>query len=143
MDRNTVERLWLRPAPGAAPVEVDALELTTGEGIVGDHTRGGMRHITLLWLDDWNAAASEVGVEVDPVGRRANVLLSGGTAARFLDRELMLGTARLRVRGVTAPCPVMDLAAPGMMRALKPEARSGVWARVLEGGMIRRGDILF
>ena len=36
----------------------------------------------------------------------------------------------------------MDQAAEGMMEALKPNARGGIWVRVLEQGRIRVDDTL-
>jgi MOSC domain-containing protein YiiM len=135
-------KLWYRPVPGGPMVESDRLDLETGKGIVGDHTFGRMRHVTLVFADDWNAASAELAREVDPAGRRANVLLSGGDGQRFVGRTIRLETIRLAIKGLTAPCPVMDKAAPGMMVALRRSGRAGVWGRVLSGGTLVRGDAL-
>ena len=81
-----VLRLWTRAASRAPTQDCEALELTTGQGVVGDHTFGSKRHVTVIFEDDWRAATAALGQEVDPSARRANVLLSG--AAPYLKREL-------------------------------------------------------
>lgn len=139
---HRVMRLWIRPEEGGAMREVQALSLLEGKGVSGDHTLGRMRHVTLLFERDWQAAAAEVGARVDPEGRRANVLLSGGGALVLIGARVRLGTAEIQVMGETRPCPVMDRAHPGMMTALKPEGRAGVWGRVVRSGEVRLGDAL-
>lgn len=137
---HRVLRLWVRPKTDAPLAVQESLEAVEGQGIRGDHAFGRMRHVTLLCEDDWNAAASELGLAVDPAGRRANVLLSGGGAAELIGKTVRIGGALVEVRGEVAPCPVMEKAAPGMQKALEPGVRAGVWGRIREGGVIRPGD---
>ena len=120
----------------------DALELEAGKGIVGDHTFGRMRHVTIVFEDDWAAAAAVLGKPVDPAGRRANVLVSGGQGARLVGQTIRLGATRIEIKGITEPCPVMEQAAVGMRDALKPDGRAGVWGRILEGGRVAVSDVL-
>jgi MOSC domain-containing protein YiiM len=120
----------------------DALVAVAGSGIAGDHTQGRLRHVTLVFEDDWNAAAATLGLAVDPAGRRANVLLSGSGGGELVGRRVRIGDVVVDVKGVTAPCPVMEKAAPGMMAALRPDARAGVWGRIVTGGTLRPGDAL-
>jgi MOSC domain-containing protein YiiM len=137
---HRVLRLWVRPAQDAPLVARDSLEAVAGEGVRGDHAFGRMRHVTILCEDDWNAAAAEIGAAPDASGRRANVLLSGAGARDLLGKTLRIGPVLVEVKGETAPCPVMERAAPGMQKALEPGVRAGVWARIVEGGVIRPGD---
>lgn len=139
---HLILQLWIRRAPGGPMEPVDSLELETGRGIVGDHTHGSSRHVTIIFEDDWKRAADELKKDVDPVGRRANVLVSGGDGLRLLQSHVRLGETLLEVKSVTAPCPIMDEFEPGLMEALKPEGRGGVWCRIKEGGRIRQGDAL-
>ena len=120
----------------------NALDAVAGSGIAGDHTHGRLRHVTLVFEDDWNAAAATLGLAVDPAGRRANVLLSGGGGRGLVGRRVRIGKVVVDVKGITSPCPVMDKAAPGMMAALRPEGRAGVWGRIVTGGTLRPGDAL-
>jgi MOSC domain-containing protein YiiM len=137
---HTVRALWVRPVE-AGPLEPRSeLQLVAGQGIEGDHSLGRLRHVTFVFAGDWDAAAREIGRPVDPVGRRANVLVSGGRGRRYLGARIRIGQALVEIRGVTAPCPVMERAAPGMQAALRPEGRSGIWGRVLESGRVRCGD---
>jgi MOSC domain-containing protein YiiM len=141
-DPHRVLGLWLRPTPGAPVVPAQTIEAVSGSGLTGDHTFGRMRHVTIVFEDDWRAAAATLGREVDPAGRRANVLVSGGGGARFVGTTIRIGDVAIEVKGVTEPCPVMDEAAPGMQAALKPGGLAGVWGRVVRGGAIGPGDEL-
>lgn len=137
---HIVQRLWLRRREGAPLEPQTELQLETGRGITGDHTFGRLRHVTIVFQADWDAAAAELGRAVDPIGRRANVLVSGGAGARFVGRNVRLGSAIVEIKGITRPCPVMERAAPGLEQALRPDGRSGIWGRVVEGGVLRPGD---
>lgn len=139
---HEILRCWLRPKEAGPMSESETLTLVADQGIEGDHTFGRMRHVTLIFEDAWKAAASEIGMEVDPSGRRANVLVKGVGGLEWVGRKARLGEALLHIRGETKPCPVMEKAAVGMQKALAPDGRAGVWARVIEGGVIRRGDLL-
>src|SRR5512138_1669465 len=120
----------------------ESLRAVAGSGVEGDHTFGRLRHVTLVFEDDWNEAAASLGITVDPVGRRANVLLSGGGGRGLVGRIVRLGQTTIEVKGITSPCPVMDRAARGMKEALAPNGRAGVWGRFRAGGAIRPGDEL-
>lgn len=139
---HEVLRLWLRPVEGAPLVEVPALDLVADAGIVGDHAFGRMRHVTFVFVEDWRVAEQALGRAVDPLARRANVLLSGGGGGGLIGRRVRFGTAVVRIRAITAPCPVMDRAAAGLKDALRGAARAGVWGRVETGGRVVVGDAL-
>lgn len=142
MDEHRVLRTWVRREKGAVPEERPDLTLITDEGVEHDHKRGGRRHVTLVFEDDWNAATAELGRDVDPAGRRANVLLSGGGGGRLIGTTVRLGAATLQIVGETKPCDIMNQAAPGLEEALRPDVRAGVWGVVTEGGPVRPGDVL-
>ena len=140
--RHSVLRMWVRPEQDAPVVELNELHLVAAQGVRGDHAMGRMRHVTIIFEDDWRAAERDLGVTVDPSARRANVLVSGGGGARFVGQTIRLGGAVVEVKGITAPCPIMEKGAKGLEAALKPDGRSGVWGRLLEGATLRRGDEL-
>jgi MOSC domain-containing protein YiiM len=142
-DQRRVLRVWLRSEPGGAMLARDSLEAVADAGLVGDHTYGRLRHVTIVFEDDWRAAAATLGLrDLDPAGRRANVLVSGRGDAALVGSTIRVGAVSVAVKGVTAPCPQMDRAAPGMKDALEPDGRGGVWGRVVTGGTIRPGDAL-
>lgn len=139
---HRILRLFVRPARRETPEERDALTLVAGRGVEGDHGAGGRRPITILFAGDWSAALTDLGDEVDPIARRANVLVSGAGAGSFVGRTIRLGEAEIEVKGVVAPCARMDEARDGLRAALEPDSRGGVWGEILRGGVITPGDSL-
>lgn len=138
-----ITKLYVRPVEGAVPVACDRVELHAGSGVENDHTYGGKRHVTLVFEEDWEVAARTVGAPgLDPIGRRANVILSGSQGNSLVGSRVRLGGALLEIRGITHPCSVMNEAHPGMKEALAPEGRAGVWGVVLAGASIAIGDPL-
>ncbi len=143
MTTHRVLKLWYRSKEGGPLAAVDSLELLPGEGIAKDHTRGSMRHVTFVFEDDWKIAAEKVGVpDLDPVGRRANVLLSGGGGEAWLKEWIRFGDTLLEIKGVVAPCPVMDEYHQGLKDALEPPVLAGIWGRVHVGGKLEVGQML-
>jgi MOSC domain-containing protein YiiM len=136
----TVGRLWVKPAHRGPMREVDELDLVVGHGIEGNADASGRRQVTVIARDRWNRACAELGTEVDPVLRRANVLLDGIDLARSRGRTLLIGGARLRIGGETRPCRLMDDFHPGLRRALDVDWGGGAFAEVVVGGAIHVGD---
>ncbi len=141
-NEHRILRLWIRPVKGGPVEEQDSLELQEGEGTVGDHSFGGKRHVTVVFQEDWNDATKELGKDVDPSGRRANILVSGGNGRDWIGKRVNLGPVELEIHGETRPCPIMEKAAVGLQEALKPDVRAGVWGRVLKSGTLSKGDKL-
>lgn len=139
---HRVLRLWVRPKQDAPLEERAELTIETGRGVVGDHALGRLRHVTIVFEDDFRAATRELGRDVDPSARRANVLVTGGGGKDYVGRTIRLGAAVVEVKGIVAPCDVMDRAAQGLKDALAPDGRAGVWGRVVEGAVVRPGDSL-
>lgn len=139
---HDVKKVWIREEKRGPVLGRDALELITGEGVVGDHKRGAKRHVTIVFEDDWAAAVAELGRPVDPSARRANVLVSGGGGRELVGRRVRLGGAELEIRGIVEPCHRMDEAADGLQAALRPDGRAGIWGVVLSGGSVAPGDSL-
>ena len=110
--------------------------------------------VSFINLATLRAVETAVGRTLDPLRFRANVYFSGLPAwAEFewLDRELLLGGARLSVFGRTRRCPAtqVDLATaerdcdvPRLLRQHFGHADLGVHAEVLEGGRVAVGDAL-
>jgi len=139
---HRVLALQVRPAMDAPTEPRAELTLVAGKGTEGDHSFAGRRHVTILFEDDWKAALLAHGRDVPWTARRANVFVTGGDGARWVGRTLRLGAAQVEIKGLVAPCPVMDKASDGLQAALKPDGRAGIWGRVIEGGVVTVGSVL-
>lgn len=136
----SIAAIFLRPSARTPVRRVDRAEALAGTGLRGDHAGGGNRQITVLDLDAWRAACEALGRELDPSLRRANVVIDGLSLAGLRGRRLRLGTVELELVGETAPCKLLDDAVPGLMQALRPDGRGGLYGRIESGGTIAVGD---
>jgi|SRR5712691_2646236 len=132
--------IWIKRAHRGPMDRVPEAELVAGRGLRGSADQGGKRHITVITEESWDDAQEELGVEVDPSARRANVLLRGIDLESSRGQLLRLGECVVRVYGETRPCHLMDEAQEGLRNALKPNWRGGVFGEIVEGGTIRVGD---
>src|SRR5688572_12994990 len=114
--------------------------LIAGQGMEGSVGRSRRRQVTLLAREAWESATAELGRDPGPGSRRANFLISGIDLADTRGRVLVVGSTRIEIGGELTPCERMDEAAAGLRAALSRDWRGGVFARVLEGGIVRVGD---
>lgn len=129
--------------------EIGAGLITTEAGLIGDHkgAKFKTRQITVLSLEQWREALAALAaasrgrpIELAWTARRANLLVEGVDLPRARGGILRIGPVKLEVTYPTQPCKRMDEAYPGLLKALHPDWRGGVTARVLEGGEIGIGD---
>jgi MOSC domain-containing protein YiiM len=139
---HEVLKLWIRAVPRGEMIERDSLLLEKDLGVVGDYCHGRKRHVTIVFQDDWRQAERQLGRPVDPAKRRANILVGGGAGLDYCGRTVRIGECLIEIQGETRPCARMEDAAGGLMTALQPDGRAGIWGRVLRGGAIRLGDVL-
>lgn len=132
--------LFVYPQEGGPAVARAEVLLRPGGGLDGDQPRSPRRAVTVLALEKWREALAEVGAELPPEARRANVVVEGVALPERVGARLRLGAAEIEVLGEVTPCHVMEAAHPGLRNALTPGWRGGVHGRVLRGGAIRLGD---
>ena len=87
---------------------------------------------------------NQVGGNLGPGARRANLVLSNVNLENTRGRVLCIGTSRLRIAGETRPCEQMEQAAPGLQQAMSERWGGGVFAEVLDcrhGRCWRRGEL--
>lgn len=125
--------------------ELSSGVITKDLGLLGDFkgAKHKTRQITILALEDWRVALSDLGRtdrEFPWLVRRANLLVENIRLPRAKGAVLSIGAARLEVTGQTYPCKRMDEALPGLLKALSPEWRGGVTCRVIEGGELAVDD---
>ncbi|MEM9406206.1 MAG: sulfurase, partial [Acidobacteriota bacterium] len=94
-DSAIIEALWVKRAHRGVLDAHTAVDLVEGAGVAESADRGGKRQVTVLSAEAWEAACREIGRELDPVLRRANVLVRGMDFEATRGQVLQLGTARL------------------------------------------------
>ena len=134
-----LEAIWIKRGKLAPMDRVDRAEVVAGRGLVGNANQGGKRQITLLSADSWSEAVEELGRDLDPASRRANLLIRGLELIGCRHRVLCIGEIRIRIHGETRPCDLMDRQAPGLQAALASDWRGGVYGEALASGLIEVG----
>lgn len=137
-----VAAIYLYPERGSKAVEVTSVEANPEKGLKGDQNRSVRRQVTVISLEAWEKAIAELGVELPPSTRRANILVSGIDLAATIGKQLEIGEVVLQINGETTPCQLMNEFKPGLQAALTPEVRAGVFGSILRGGWVSVGDVV-
>ena len=110
------------------------------KGLVGNANRGGRRQVTIISRERWAELMRDLGVDLPPSARRANLMISGLDLQDSRGRILRVGTTRLLINGETRPCEQMEAAHAGLQALMRDRWGGGVFAEVVDGGDIRVGD---
>ena len=132
--------IWIKRGKLAPMDQVECVRVVAGKGLEGNANQGGKRQITLLSKEAWELAVGELGVDLDPARRRANLLVGGLDLKASAGRILEIGSIQIQVYGETRPCELMDREHEGLQAVLRPEWRGGVFGEPLDSGSIRVGD---
>jgi MOSC domain-containing protein YiiM len=118
--------------PMAELVEVLAVADSGFEGCT--HARPGRnRQVLLVNSETLDATDLRPGII------RENITTHGlNVSSLGLGQQLRIGEIRLDVSEVCTPCNQMEKIRPGLQKELR--GRRGMLCRVIEGGIIRRGD---
>ena len=152
-----LDRIVLRPARRVQAVSVAAAMALEGRGLQGDRSAlrsggsrdGGKRQVTLIQAEHLSVIAALAAVaEVDPLGLRRNLVVSGLNllAARslFKDQPLRLRIGAevvLELSGPCEPCSRMEeLLGAGGYNAVR--GHGGLTARVVSGGTLQVNDVV-
>ena len=135
-----LEAIWIKRFRRGPMDFRDSARAVAGRGLEGNANQGGKRQVTILDADRWDEMTSELGEEVEPRLRRANLFVRGVDLRHSRGRVLRVGACQIKVYGETRPCHLMDEAYPGLRRALDPDWRGGAFGEILNGAEITVGD---
>jgi len=140
MSTGEVVGIWVKRFHRGPMDSVVQAELVAGQGIVGNADQRGRRQVTLIEEEIWQAMMAELGDDLPPSTRRANLLLRGVALAESRGRVLRIGPCRIRIYNETKPCERMEEALTGLRQAMYPDWRGGAYGEVLVGGSLAVGD---
>ncbi len=119
---------------------VDEAAAVEGRGLEGGADFGRDRQVTVIEREVFDRLKGELDDSVDPVMRRANLLVSGIRLEGTRGRTLSVGDLRIHIQGETRPCGRMDEACEGLMDALDPHWGGGAHGSVVNDANIAVGD---
>jgi MOSC domain-containing protein YiiM len=151
--RGEVVAIHLTAHAGAAMRSVERAAAVVGAGLVGDRyaTRegtysqvpspGGGREVTLFEAEVLDALKREHQIELAPAEHRRNITTRGLDLHGLIGQRFRIGDVLLE--GVRECTPCAYLQQHTGKAVLQPlVGRGGLRANVLEGGMLRRGDVV-
>ena len=119
---------------------VDEAVAIEGRGLEGGADFDRERHVTVIEQEVFDRLAAEFDDAVEPVMRRANLMVSGIRLEDTRGRTLAVGDLRILISGETRPCGRMDEACQGLRAALASHWGGGVHGSVMNDATITRGD---
>jgi len=135
-----LDAIWLKRAHRGVMDEVHEATAVAGKGLEGNVDRSRRRQVTIIEREAFDAMRKELGADVPASSRRANLMVRGVALKDTRGRVLRIGGVRFLIGGETTPCERMDEAHPGLRAAMRPEWRGGVFAQVLDDGVLTVGD---
>jgi MOSC domain-containing protein YiiM len=130
-----VQNLFRAPKKRLPMEELSEVRAVDDAGFEGcAHARpGGKRQVLLVDRETLEAMDLRPGII------RENITTDGlNVNSLQIGQLLRVGEARLEVSAICTPCDQMEIIRPGLQKELW--GRRGMLCRVLEGGVIRRGD---
>ena len=135
-----LEAIWIKRAHRGKMDEVANARVIAGQGLEGNVDRSRRRQITIIEREMWDTFMKQLDADISPSGRRANLMVSGVRLTETRGRRLRVGPVRFAIGGETTPCERMDEALPGLRAAMQPNWGGGVFAQVVDDGVIAVGD---
>jgi MOSC domain-containing protein YiiM len=118
--------------------ELEEVRVITNVGLEGcGHARpgGGPRQVLLVDRETLEAMDLRPGIV------RENITTAGIDVNSLAQHQVLrIGEVRLQVSEICHPCDQLEKIRPGLRREMR--GRRGMLCRVLQGGIIRRGDTI-
>lgn len=133
--------IGIRPQRRSQPVEVDKVEALEDVGLAGDHyaSKGGSRQVTLIQGEHLDVVGSFLNKTINPGLTRRNIVVRGINLLSLKGKAFAIGDVLLLYTGECHPCSRMEEnLGQGGYNAMR--GHGGITARILRGGVIRRGD---
>ena len=133
-----VSHIFRAPKKRLPMEELKEARVITDVGLEGcSHARpgGGPRQVLLVDRETLEAMDLQPGVIRENI--TTEEMDVNGLAT---EQEVRIGEVRLQVSEICHPCDQLEKIRPGLRREMR--GRRGRLCRVLEGGMIRRGDTI-
>src|SRR5215213_10993419 len=109
-----VVAIWIKRFKHGPMDPVETAEAIEGRGLETNANQGGKRQVTIIDQVRWREAQDELGIDVDPRKRRANLMLRGVDLEKTNGRLLRIGDCVVRIYGETRPCHQMEEAQRGL-----------------------------
>ncbi|MEM1120614.1 MAG: MOSC domain-containing protein [Bacteroidota bacterium] len=139
-----VEWIGIRSKRRADLTEVASAEITIEDGLVDDHysKKQGKRQITLIQAEHLRAVAGllQKTEPISPFLTRRNIVVSGLNLNALKDQRFKIGEhIILQGTGYCHPCSRMEEnLGKGGYNAMR--GHGGITTRVIQGGIIKKGD---
>ena len=126
-------------------ITTEGASVTQKTGVENDiFGRPGKRQVTVMSIQQWQQACNEVDKNLPWFTRRANLLVDGiSFSAQDQGKQIVIGELILEITGETDPCKKMEIAYPGLEKALLPDWRGGVTCHVLNDASIAINDLVY
>ena len=140
MKKGRLQKIWIKRMKRGPMDAVESARIVSGHGLIGNANQGGRRQITLIEAEVWRHLMEQLGADLSPSTRRANLLIQNFELSGSRGRILRVGDCRIRIYGETKPCERMDEALMGLKDAMYGDWRGGAFGEALDDGEIRCGD---
>jgi len=138
--RGELAAIWIKRFKRGPMDPVDHASLVTARGIVGNANQGGRRQVTIIEEEVWRMLIGQLGSDLPPSSRRANLMVRGVELKNSRGRVLTVGAVQIRIFNETKPCERMDEALPGLKDLMYGDWRGGAFGEVVNDGEIHVGD---
>jgi MOSC domain-containing protein YiiM len=151
MFEGRLEGIYISPEKRAELKNVDSVAALAGQGLEGDRycrrngtfsTGGGPdREVTLIEMEAIEAVERDGNIQLQPGQARRNLVTRSVPLNHLVGRDFQIGEVKLQGIRLCEPCGHLEsLTMQGVKEGLLH--RGGLRARILEGGILRTGDLI-